>query len=337
MTTYLIGLDYGTESARGVLLDAATGDFVGEHVHAYRHGVMDRTLPNGTPLPSDWALQDANDYLEAAEEILRALAKIVPTGSSVASIGIDFTASTPLPTLADGTPLSRRHPGTPHAYVKLWKHHAAQSWADQINASGANFLRWYGGKTSSEWLPAKAAQLQAEAPDMWRETARFIEAGDWLVWQLTGFEVRSACQAGYKAHYQAGEGYPSDPFDIDLESRVSEPVPVGTSAGNLKPEWLERTGLPGGPSGSPAVAVATIDAHAAVHGHERLPPALGPATADGSGDLWCGHGWHPARTVGLRGRTGRIRRPLKLVRAFVPIWSDRSRELRALQPRGCQP
>jgi L-ribulokinase len=264
MTTYLIGLDYGTESARGVLLDAATGDFVGEHVHAYRHGVMDRTLPNGTPLPSDWALQDANDYLEAAEEILRALAKIVPTGSSVASIGIDFTASTPLPTLADGTPLSRLHPGTPHAYVKLWKHHAAQSWADQINASGANFLRWYGGKTSSEWLPAKAAQLQAEAPDMWRETARFIEAGDWLVWQLTGFEVRSACQAGYKAHYQAGEGYPSDPFDIDLESRVSEPVPVGTSAGNLKPEWLERTGLPGGPSGSPAVAVATIDAHAAV-------------------------------------------------------------------------
>ena len=113
--TYLVGLDYGTESARGVLLAASSGAFVGEHVHAYRHGVMDRTLPNGSNLPSDWALQDAADYLEAAEQILRSLAKMVPTGSSVASIGIDFTASTPLPTLADGTPLSSLHQRNPHA------------------------------------------------------------------------------------------------------------------------------------------------------------------------------------------------------------------------------
>ena len=255
---FLIGLDYGTESARGVLLGMERGELVGECVHAYRHGVMDRTLPAGMVLPPDWALQDADDYLEAAERILSTLAAQIPSGGAVLGIGVDFTASTPLPVLSDGTPLSRLHPTQPHAFVKLWKHHAAQSQADAINASNKDFLRWYGGKTSSEWLPAKAAQMAAEAPELWAETARFIEAGDWLVWQLSGTELRSACQAGYKAHYQPGEGYPS--LVDGLEARLATPVPVGSKAGLLTPEWLKRTGVPG----SPVVAVATIDAHAAV-------------------------------------------------------------------------
>jgi L-ribulokinase len=265
---FLIGLDYGTESARGVLLNSSNGTLCGEQVHPYRQGVMD-----GSPLPPEWALQDADDYLEAATVILSSLAKQIPNGGQVLGIGIDFTACTPLPTLADGTPLSRIFPEEPHAFVKLWKHHAAQAWADEINDSGADFLRFYGRKTSSEWMHAKAAQIASEAPEIWDQTARFIEAGDWLVWQLTGFEVRSACQAGYKAFYQHGQGYPNIMRSVGLESRLSEPVAIGSSAGALTQTWLERTGVPG----TPVVAVATIDAHAAV-----------PAVAvTGAGELVC--------------------------------------------------
>ena len=177
----LIGLDFGTETARGVAIEAATGRQVAHHTHPYRHGVMAATLPNGRVLPPAFALQDAADYVEAAEAILRAVGR----DRTVAAIGIDFTASSPLPARADGTPLSAFHPDEPHAYVKLWKHAAAQPQAEAINARGGAFLANFGGKLSGEWLLAKAAELEAAAPNLWAEADRFIEAGDWLVWQLT--------------------------------------------------------------------------------------------------------------------------------------------------------
>ena len=187
MPGYLIGLDYGTESARGILLDSCSGAIEGSHTHVYRHGVMNRVLPDGTRLPPAWALQVASDYTEAAAEILAALGR----GKQIDGIGLGFTASTPLPARADGTPLSTLYPSEPHAYVKLWKHQSAQPWADRINARGGEFLRNFGGKVSGEWLLAKAAQLAEEAPALWNAADRFIEAGDWLVWQLTGQENRS--------------------------------------------------------------------------------------------------------------------------------------------------
>lgn len=275
MPRYSIGVDFGTESARAVLVDVTTGAEVATAAHPYRHGVLDRQLPTGELLGADWALQHPGDWIEALEDLLRQMA--AAGGENVAGIGVDFTSCTLLPARADGAPLALdpAFTGRPHAWPMLWKHHAAQRFADRINASGWKHLRWYGGKTSSEWLWAKTWQVLEEAPDVFAAAERFIEAGDWIVWQLTGREVRSVCQAGYKAHWQPGEGYPARAFLDRLYpqlgsvlERLGEPQPLGTAAGSLTVEWVRRTGLR---AGTP-VAVAIIDAHAAV-------PAVGVTEA----------------------------------------------------------
>ncbi|MFI5409495.1 FGGY-family carbohydrate kinase [Kaistia sp. UC242_56] len=249
---YLLGLDFGTESARGVRIHATTGEQEASHTHPYRHGVMTSALPDGTALPPAYALQDAADYLEAAEAILTAIGG----GFEIAGIGIGFTASTPLPARADGTPLSALLPDEPHAFVKLWKHAAAQPYADAINAQGGRFLKNFGGRLSGEWMLAKAAQIEAEAPAIWKQADRFIEAGDWLVWQLTGLEARSLDFAAYKAQFSAESGYPNHTVP-GLADRLSPPLPVGSAAGLLAPGWHERTGI----RGDAVVAVAVIDSH----------------------------------------------------------------------------
>lgn len=260
---YIIGLDYGTLSARGVLIDMATGLIVKSHTQAYPHGVMAAALPDGTALPRGWALQEARDYTFAAETILREIGN----GLDIDGIGLGFTASSPLPAQADGTPLSQVFPHEPHAYVKLWKHGAAQGWADRINAHGGDFLSNFGGKVSGEWLLAKAWQLADESPALWAGTARFIEAGDWLVWQLTGIEARSLGFAAYKAQFSEATGYPSHLFP-GLGDRLSSPLPIGSAAGGLSSEWRARTGI----KGRAAVAVAVIDSH-------LILPAVGATTS----------------------------------------------------------
>ncbi|MCP8895163.1 carbohydrate kinase [Shinella daejeonensis] len=259
--SYLIGLDYGSESARGVLIDTATGAQVASHVHPYRHGILTRNLADGTPLPPDFVLQDADDYTEAAAGILSRLGR----GRTVEGIGIGFTASSPLPARADGTPLSRIARDAPHAYVKLWKHNA-QAYADAINAHPHPFLAGFGGRVSGEWLLAKAAQVAAQAPELWAATDRFIEGGDWLVWQLTGREARGLGFAAYKAQFSTEAGYPQGIVD-GLDRRVTPPLPVGTAAGALTPAWRGRTGI----EGPATVAVAVIDSHVVL-------PAIGAVT-----------------------------------------------------------
>ena len=263
-SSYIIGLDYGTDSARGVLIDAATGSQVESHVHRYAHGTMTRQLPDGTELPRGWALQNAADYIEAAEAILGKIGR----GRDIESIGLGFTASSPLPVTSAGVPLSYNHGSEPHAYVKLWKHGAAQSQADAINARGGAFLDNFGGKLSSEWLLAKAAQISEEAPHIWTETGRFIESGDWMVWQLTGTEVRSLGFAAYKAQYSETSGYP-DHLVPDLAARLTAPLPVGSPAGALCAEWRKKTGI----TGRAILAVAVIDSHVVL-------PAIG-SVSDG--------------------------------------------------------
>ena len=259
--SHVIGLDFGTESVRAVLLDAATGSAVASAVERYRHGVMVEALPNGRPLGAEWALQHAPDYLDAMESVLAQ----VGAGRRVLGIGIDFTASSPLPARADGTPLSTLCPGDPHAYVKLWKHHAAQAQAERISASGLSLER-YGGRVSSEWSLPKAMQTADEDPAMWARTERWIEAGDWVVWQLTGVETRSACFAAYRALYQPPAGYPGGVLSGYLERVATprSPSVIGSPAGELTGDWCARTGI----VGPTVVAVAVIDAHAIV-------PALG--------------------------------------------------------------
>jgi L-ribulokinase len=276
---YAIGVDFGTESGRSVLVDVSDGRELATSVYRYRNGVIDEHLPapdERVRLEPDWALQDADDYIRTFQETVpRLLAETGVDPSQVIGVGIDFTACTMLPTTADGTPLSRldqfRH--HPHAWVKLWKHHAAQPEADRINAvareRGEPWLPLYGGKISSEWFFSKALQILDEAPEMYDAADRFIEGADWVVWQLTGVESRNSCTAGYKAIWSKRDGFPSEDYFAALDPRFRQVVdqkmsrnivPIGRRAGGLSEQAAKWTGLRPGT----AVAVANVDAHVSV-------------------------------------------------------------------------
>jgi L-ribulokinase len=273
---YVIGVDFGTESGRAVLVDVADGRELGVDVYKYRNGVIDERLPDpdgDVTLGPDWALQDPNDYIETFKRAVPGVvagAGIDP--AAVIGIGIDFTACTMLPTKADGTPLCmlERYRRDPHAWVKLWKHHAAQPEADDVNRVAAEMGEtWparYGGKISSEWFFPKALQILREAPEIYRVADRLIEAADWVVWQLTGSETRNNCTAGYKAIWSAEDGFPRreffaalDPEFADVvDSKMSRSIDrLGNAAGRLTERAAEWTGLRAGI----AVAVANVDAH----------------------------------------------------------------------------
>jgi L-ribulokinase len=269
----VVGVDFGTLSGRAVVVRVSDGAELGAAVHDYRHGVMDTELAaTGAPLPPDWALQDPADYTDVLHEAVpAALAEAGVDHAQVIGIGTDFTASTPLPVARDGTPLCQ-FPGLgvrPHAYPKLWKHHAAQGQADRINAvareRGEPWLARYGGKISAEWQYAKALQVLDEDPEIYQRTERWIEAADWIIWQLCGRETRNACTAGYKGIRQDGH-YPSreylaalDPrFAGFAEDKLEHPVsPLGARAGSLTARAAAWTHLPEGI----AVAVGNVDAH----------------------------------------------------------------------------
>ena len=280
---YVIGVDYGTLSGRAVVVRVSDGAELGSAVHEYSHAVMDRALADGTPLPPEWALQDAEDYVDvlrtAVPEAVRE-AGINP--ERVIGIATDFTACTMVPTLTDGTPLSRlpEYRNRPHAYVKLWKHHAAQGQADRINelaaARGESWLPRYGGLISSEWEFAKGLQLLEEDPELYARTERWVEAADWIVWQLCGQYVRNACTAGYKGILQDG-AYPSREFlaalNPDFVNFVSDKLEhpigqLGDTAGTLTAEAAAWTGLPEGI----AVAVGNVDAHVTAPAAKAVEP-----------------------------------------------------------------
>jgi L-ribulokinase len=279
---YSIGIDFGTESGRAVLVDVSDGRIVATAVHAYANGVIDEVLPETMiRLEPDWALQDPNDYLEVLKQTVPAvLAQGDSNGNAidpedVIGIGIDFTACTVLPTKADGTPLCflpewREHP---HAWIKLWKHHAAQPEANALNEKaremGLEWLDRYGGKISSEWFFPKVWQTLDEAPEVYEAADRFIEAADWVIWQMTGRETRNNCTAGYKAIWSKRDGFPSREFlkalDPRLETVVDEKMSqdiqfLGERAGELTATAAEWMGLKEGT----AVAVANVDAHVSV-------------------------------------------------------------------------
>lgn len=270
----VIGVDFGTLSGRAVVVRVRDGAELGSGVHEYRHGVLDRQLPaTGRPLPPDWALQVPGDYVDVLRSAVpAAIAEAGVDPAQVIGIGTDFTACTMVPTTADGTPLCElpEFRTQPHAYAKLWKHHAAQPQADRINELARRrdekWLPRYGGLISSEWEFAKALQILDEAPEVYAAVARWVEAADWIVWQLTGRYVRNACSAGYKGIYQDGE-YPSAGFLAELDpafadfvaAKLDQPIGrLGDRAGSLSAEAAAWTGLPEGI----AVAVGNVDAHA---------------------------------------------------------------------------
>jgi L-ribulokinase len=282
--SYVVGIDFGTLSARAVVVRAQDGAEMGAAVHEYAHAVMERTLASsGAELPPQWALQDPADYVEALQ---RAVPAAVATAGirpdEVVGVATDFTASTPLPVLADGTPLSAlpEFADRPHAYAKLWKHHAAQRQADRINALAAErgepWLARYGGKISSEWEFAKALQVLEEDPEVYERMDRWVEAADWIVWQLCGRETRNACTAGYKGIYQDG-AYPSADYLRALDERfadfartklTADLAPLGGRAGGLTEQAAAWTGLPSGI----AVAVGNVDAHVTAPAAQAVEP-----------------------------------------------------------------
>jgi L-ribulokinase len=246
---YVIGIDYGTLSGRALVVRASDGEELGTAVHEYRHGVIEERLPaSGRALGTDWALQDPEDYLEVLRRAVPAAIKAAGIDAAdVVGVGTDFTACTVLPTLRDGTPLCRLEEFTdrPHAYVKLWKHHAAQPQADRItelaHERGEPWIARYGGLISSEWTFAKGLQLLEEDPEVYARADRFIEAADWIIWQLCGSETRNACTAGYKELLQDGR-YPSREYLAALnpefaafaESKLAHPISqLGERAGGL--------------------------------------------------------------------------------------------------------
>ena len=209
---FVVGVDFGTLSARALVVRVSDGTEAGTAVSEYPHGVMDSSLAGYGELPPDWALQDPADYTGAlAAAVPAAIRDAGIDPGQVIGIATDFTASTCMPVLADGTPLCQL-PGLaarPHAYPKLWKHHAAQPHADRINAiaheRGEKWINRYGGKISSEWQFAKALQLLEEDFELYQRADRWIEAADWIIWQLCGTETRNACTAGYKGIFQDGQ------------------------------------------------------------------------------------------------------------------------------------
>lgn len=266
----VIGVDFGTLSGRALVVSTADGSELGTAVHDYSHAVMDEALGERR-LPPEWALQHPADWLDVlGTAVPAALAAAGVDASDVIGIGCDFTASTPLPTLIDGTPLCLVDGWNdrPHAYPKLWKHHAAQAQADRINAvaaaRGEPWLARYGGAISSEWQVAKALQVFDEDREAFDAAERWVEASDWIVQQLCGALRRNASAAGYKGMLQDGSLPDAAYFEAlapgfsAVIAKLDGPVgELGSAAGGLTPRMAALTGLPEGI----AVAVGNVDAH----------------------------------------------------------------------------
>jgi L-ribulokinase len=282
--TYVVGVDFGTLSGRAVVVRVSDGAELAGAVTPYAHAVVERELSTtGERLPPDWALQVPADWVEVLRTAVpEALAASGVDPAQVVGIGTDFTACTVLPTTAGGTPLCELEQwrDRPHAYPKLWKHHAAQPHADRINAlaeeRGEPWLARYGGKISSEWEFAKALQLLEEDPQVYAATERWVEAADWIIWQLSGVYLRNACTAGYKGIYQDGQ-YPSREYLAALNpefadfvaDKLEHPIgQLGERAGGLTPAAAAWTGLREGI----AVAVGNVDAHVTAPAAQATEP-----------------------------------------------------------------
>lgn len=278
MAKYVIGIDYGTLSGRAVMVNTQTGMEMGSTVFDYPHGVMDETLPDGTKLGVDYALQYPQDYIDVlTKTIPPLLEKTGVSSEDVVGVGIDFTACTVFPVRKDGTPLcfEDKYKSNKLSYVKLWKHHADQDYANRLTdiaiERNESFLARYGGKASSESLFPRLWQICVEDPQLYDDMDYYIEAGDWIIWQMTGKQTRNSCAAGYKALWSKAEGYPSKEFfkalnpklENVVEDKLNCPIsPVGSKAGEINEAGAALTGLKVGT----AVGIATIDAHAAVPG-----------------------------------------------------------------------
>ena len=275
MSRYAVGVDYGTQSVRAILVDIVTGEMAAESVSQYAHGIL-TGFPGGE-FPSSFALQDPMDYLNGLIETVSDLmdrSGVRP--EHVVGLAIDATAATLLPADRNKMPLSAypEFREEPHAWLKLWKHHGGEAEAARMTElaaeTGQPWLGRYGGRISSEWTFPKVLETLHAAPQVMEKADVLLEVMDWLTWILTDRLTVSGCGRGYKALYVDGS-FPSQEYLARLDPRLPEIVrtkmnqtvlPVGARAGSLTAEMAEKLHLlPGTPVGTPM-----IDAHSSVLG-----------------------------------------------------------------------
>ena len=294
MGRYSIGIDFGSLSARAVLMDLGSGDLVSSAVYAYPHGIFDSALPDGTPLGPDSALQDADDYWQALHVLIPGvLAQAGAAGCEVEGIGLDVTSCTILPTTKEGVPLSRlpAYQSRPHAYVKMWKHHGGAPYVDRIRETAAQrgeaWLSQFGGSISSEHYLPKVMEMAVEDGALYAAADRIIEMGDWLVWQLCGREVRGYTAAAFKTFYSPDRGDLSPGFLAALHPLLEglnekHPAPIvhgGDRAGVLTEQAAAWLGLPPGiPVAGPAVDAHVTLTGCHIAGEGKLLLVIGTST-----------------------------------------------------------
>jgi len=298
MAKYTIGLDYGTDSVRSLIVNVETGEEVASAVFNYprwKKGMY-------CDAPNNRFRQHPKDYLEGLEYTIIEALKQAPAGvaENVAGISVDTTGSTPVAVDEKGVPLSLT-PGfeeNSNAMFVLWKDHTAVKEADEINALSKkweiDFTKFEGGIYSSEWFWAKLLHVIREDAGVFRAAYSWVEHCDWIPALLTGNTnpktlKRSRCAAGHKAMWhEAFGGLPSEEFLIELDPMLSglkerlykETFTCDVSAGTLTPEWAEKLGLPA----SVVVGVGAFDAHLGAVGAEIEPyyvsKVMGTSTCD---------------------------------------------------------
>ncbi|MGJ5640690.1 ribulokinase [Formosa sp. S-31] len=298
MKTYVIGVDYGSDSCRAVLIDATSGEELASEVHWYQ-----RWKKNMYCVPSkNQFRQHPLDHIEGLEHTIKTVVKesnVDP--KAVKGICIDTTGSSPIPVNEEGTPLSLL-PGfeeNPNAMMILWKDHTSIQEANEINElaetwGGENFTKYEGGIYSSEWFWAKILHIIREDEAVKEAAYSWIEHCDYMTFILSDVKdlksfKRSRCAAGHKAMWHEDwNGLPPetfleklDPYLASLRDRLYEDTYTSDEiAGNLNAEWAEKLGL----TTETVITVGTFDAHAGAVGakvdHHALVRVMGTSTCD---------------------------------------------------------
>ena len=276
---FVIGVDYGTQSARAQVISVKDGKARGEAVYSYPHGVMSRELPGGTALTGgDWALAHPKDYWNALKALIpKAMKEAGVCAAGIAGISIAATACSLLPVNQNLEPLcvKERFQKEPHAYLKLWKHHRAEPDARRLTAAAKQWnedlLSSFGGAVSSEWAIPKMMEVLREAPMIYEAAEYFMQVSDWLDSRLTGKLVRSGGVASFKALYDRQKGYPSREFLQSVGEKLPDMVEKklrgeifwpGEKAGELTASAAGELGLMPGT----CVGSGHTDAHSAALG-----------------------------------------------------------------------
>lgn len=269
MSKYTIGVDFGQNSGRAILIDVDSGEQIAVSTYDYYYGIMNRNFIDGTPLPHNWSIANPQDYLDVLNNVIRGVLENISPGD-VIGLGIDFSYCCMLPVTKDGTPLcfTNEFKNNPHAYVKLNNHISATAEAKHMlqvaQKRNETWLDCYNNSIGADWLFPKILETYNNAPEIYNAAGYFIEVTDWLVWQLTDIQVRNSFAAGYKALWNKEYGYPTKDyfkeinpeFENIVQDKLDAPIAsIGTMAGGISRKGSELTGLKVGT----AVSIGSVD------------------------------------------------------------------------------